>query len=127
MFKFLFRLAIVVVAVYFLMQIPFFAKYGQDLKASVLGKVQNVTNEVDRVKGKINGVEQTISNTQKKVNDVTQKVEETGKTLEGAINTLNSTTDALKNVLNTSSGTPKGLGVAQPTTSTPSTPSAATK
>jgi peptidoglycan hydrolase CwlO-like protein len=99
MFKFLFKLALVVVAAYLLLQIPYFSKIRDEIKASVMEKVQNVQNEATRVQGKIAGAEKTIDDTKKQVTDITDKIKETGKSVGDALTTINKTADALKNSL----------------------------
>ena len=115
MFKFLIKLAIVAVVGYLLLQIPFVSKYGDQLKADIMQKVNNVTAEVDRVKGKIDETGQKIDDIKKTGENIVNTVSETGKTIEKGIETINKTTEALKGALN---GTPETTSPAS-TTPTP--------
>lgn len=101
MFKFLLKLAVVGIVVYGLVQIPFFNKYVQEMRASIMEKVQNVTNEADRIQGKIDGVKKTIDDTKEKVTGVADALKETGEKVEDTFTTINKTADALKEAIQT--------------------------
>lgn len=95
MFKFLVKLAFVIMAIYILFQIPFFKDYGESLKASIFQKAQNVTNEVNRIRGQIDGVKEKIDQTQEKVTDIANTV---NKTKENVANTLGAAKKAIDSV-----------------------------
>jgi|GEM_PF-2734179 len=99
MFKFLFKIAVVVAVAFLLFQIPFFAKIRDSIKASILEKVQNVTSEADRIQGKIDAAGKVIDDTKQKVTDIADQIKETGKTVENTFTTINKTADELKNVI----------------------------
>ncbi len=127
MFKFLFKLALVVAAAYLLLQIPFFAKIRDNIKASVMEKVQNVTTEADRIKGKVDEAGKVIDDTKQKVTGIADQIKATGKNVEDTFTTINKTADALKNAIKTDPVTPEATPPPAQPTIPPTPPTPATK
>ena len=127
MFKFLFKLALVVAVAYLLLQIPFFAKIRDNIKASVMEKVQNVTTEADRIKGKVDEAGKVIDDTKQKVTGIADQIKATGKNVEDTFTTINKTADALKNAIKTDPVTPEGAPPSAQPTIPPTPPAPATK
>ena len=119
MTKFLFKLAVVAVGIFLLMQVPYFAKFRDELKASLLEKVTNVSTEIDRIQEKITGAEKVIDDTKQKVTDITEKVTETGKGISDAFTTIGKTADELQNVVTNEPPVPEG---ATPSPTSPKLP-----
>ena len=127
MFKFLFKLALVVAVAYLLLQIPFFAKIRDNIKASVMEKVQNVTTEADRIKGKVDEAGKVIDDTKQKVTGIADQIKATGKNVEDTFTTINKTADALKNAIKTDPVTPEATPPPAQPTIPPTPPTPATK
>ena len=95
MYKFLVKLAFIIMGIYILFQIPFFKDIGENIKASIFEKTQNVANEVNRIRGKIDGVQEKIDQTEEKVTEIAGAV---NKTKEGMANTLTAAKKVIDNV-----------------------------
>lgn len=73
--NFLAKLALIIIAIFLLINIPIFGIFLDNVKNDFSEKRDNVTEEYERVKDKVNGVK--------------DKVVETKETVEGAIETVN--------------------------------------
>ena len=67
MFKFLVKLAIIIIGLFIISQMPYFQELGADIKGIFYEKVDNVVTEVDRVKGE---VEETKENFHRLYDDI---------------------------------------------------------
>jgi len=81
MFRFLFKLSVIVIAIYFLSQFTFFSEKMDQLKASALEKAGNVAVEVDRVKGEIGTAKETVEGIGKKVSEAKDTLNEISETV----------------------------------------------
>lgn len=99
--KFLFKLLLIGVAIYILMQVPFVREQVEGLKAALFEKAENVTEEVDRVKdqvdqvrGQVENIKEKIGNARDSYNELKGQVIQTKDALEGAANKLNKAMEA---------------------------------
>lgn len=109
MIKALFKLLLLVVALYVLMQIPLVRQKAELLKAALLGKVDNVTTEYNRVKGEVDNLKasvtsvvekgkqakETLDEVRKGVTEITEKAVQTGQALSEAAGTVEKVIDAI--------------------------------
>lgn len=101
MIKALFKLFLIIVVLYVLLQIPAVAQFADGLKASILEKIGNVTTEVDRVKEEVEDVKKTVNDIKEKainfkegVDEFTEKAVQTKEALEDAAGKLNKAMEA---------------------------------
>ena len=104
MFKFVVKLAILVIGIYILIQIPFIREKIEGIKLSFDQKVENVENEVTRVKGEIDDVKEKIDQTKETITGITDKVKDTAEAVEGAMTTLNEAHDTVEKMLSGEEG-----------------------
>ena len=95
MFKFLVKLALLVMGIYIFFQIPLFQSYGESIKNSFYEKVGNVIAEVDRIRGKVDDTKEKIDETKEAVVSATNKVKETKESVEGVLTKVNKAVDAV--------------------------------
>lgn len=102
MIKTLFKLFLIVIAAYILLQIPFIREQAENLKATIFEKATNVTTEVERVKGKVDEAKQTVEDIKEKVgtaqktyNELKTQVIQTQKALNDAAGKINKALDAV--------------------------------
>jgi hypothetical protein len=93
MFKFLFKLGVIIVVIYALIQIPFFRKYYDQIVAGVTEKTGNVSAEYDRVKG-------VVDNTVGQVKSAADTAVEVKNQAEKVINDVAGTVNKIDNSLN---------------------------
>ncbi|MFH1012147.1 MAG: hypothetical protein V1760_00140 [Candidatus Peregrinibacteria bacterium] len=96
MIKALFKLLLIIVALYLLMQIPFIRQHADSLKAAIFDKVGNVTEEYERVKGKVDETKDTVNELKDKainfkegVDEFTDQALQTGAALKESAEKLN--------------------------------------
>jgi len=100
MSKLLFKLVLLAVGIFLLMQVPFFAKFRDQIKAEIGVKLNNLSAEVDRIQGKIEGAEKVIDDTKAKVNAVTNQVSDTVNNVKGAFVSVDKAAADIKNAIN---------------------------
>jgi len=86
--KFLFKVALLVVAGYFLIRVPFFKDMYDSMKASLIEKTGNVTAEYERVKGKLDQTKYQIDEYGNKIEAVKEKVDNTLEGIENVVDTV---------------------------------------
>ena len=99
MYKFLGKLALLIIGIYLLLHIPFFANSFQTVKNSFYEKVENVTAEIDRIKEKYNIFKEKVDKTKETVIDIKEKVTETGEAIEDAFTSINEAKEAVDSAL----------------------------
>jgi len=99
MYKFLLKLALVIIGIYLLCQIPYFRAIGESVKNDFFEKVGNVVTEVDRVKGK-------VDETTTAVNEIKDKVNQTKETVNNALTKVGNAVNTVESVLNKEGNTP---------------------
>jgi methyl-accepting chemotaxis protein len=100
MYKFLVKLAILVLGIYLLLQIPFFQSYGKAIVDSFNQKVGNVTKEVNRVKGQVDQTKNKIDQTKQAVDSMAADIVNTGKNVEDKLTTAKKAIDSVSSALN---------------------------
>lgn len=93
--KFLFKLAVIAVVVYFLAKMPFFEKYTNNFKASLFEKVNNVTNEYERVKSKAIETKKKVDETKNAVKNIADTVEKTAETTKDALSAVSKAAETI--------------------------------
>ncbi|MBN2096819.1 hypothetical protein JW752_05525 [Candidatus Peregrinibacteria bacterium] len=104
MTKFLLKLVFVVIGFYLLLQMPFYKDLVSRIRTSFDEKVQNVGEEVTRVKGKIETAKEKIDQTKETVTNITNKVKDTTEAVEGVWTSLNEAQDTVDKMLNGEEG-----------------------
>ena len=99
MLKKLAYLIIIIVGVYVLLQIPSVDEFAKNLKASVLDKVGNVTEEYKNVKEKVEDVSAKAKETKEKVDETVKTVNDTIDTVNSAVDSITETVDKVGSVL----------------------------
>ncbi len=99
MFKFLVKLALLVIGIYILIQIPFVREKYEDIKASFNEKIENVGEEVTRVKGKIDTAKEKVDQTKETITNITDKVKDTAEAVEDAMTSINKAHDTVDKIL----------------------------
>lgn len=89
MFKFLVKLAFVVMGFYLLAQIPYFQGYVEDFKDAFYAKIANVNAEITRITEKAESAKAKVDETKETVTNIKNKVKETTDTVGNALDTVN--------------------------------------
>ena len=100
MYKFLVKLAILIIGIYVLIQIPFMREKFDEIRVAINEKIGNVTEEVTRVKGKVEEAKEKVDATKDTVIGITDKVKDTADAVEDAFTQINKAqdlVDAMKN------------------------------
>jgi len=100
MSKFLFKLALLAVGIFLLMQVPYFAHLREQIMADIFQKVDNVANEVNRVQDKVTAIKEKVTQAEEKVNAVTNQVTETVNNVKGAFVSVDKAANEIKNAIN---------------------------
>lgn len=98
--KFLFKLAVIAIVVYFLAKLPIFEKYTNNFKASLFEKVDNVTNEYERVKSKAIETKKKVDETKETVKNIADTVEKTAETTKNAIDAVGKAAETVDKTFN---------------------------
>ncbi len=99
MYKFLFKLAFVAIGFYLLLQMPFYQDLVETIRASFNEKVENVGEEVTRVKGKIETAKEKIDQTKETVTNITNKVKNTTEAIEDVWTSISDANDAVDKMM----------------------------
>ena len=101
MLKKLATLIVIIIGVYVALQIPSVDEFAKNLKASVLDKVGNVTEEYKNVKEKVEDISTKAKETKQKVDETVKTVNDTIDTVNGAVDSITETVDKVGSVLGT--------------------------
>ncbi len=93
MFKFLVKLAFVVMGFYLLAQIPYFQGYVDNFKDSFYEKIANVNKEITRITEKAESVKAKVDETKETVTNITGKVKKTTETVGDALGVVGKAVD----------------------------------
>lgn len=99
MTKFLFKILIIVAGVYLLIQMPFYIKFIDSIRTAFNEKMENVGEEVTRVKGKIDYAKEKVDQTKETITNITTKVKDTGDAIEDAFTSINKAHDSVDQML----------------------------
>lgn len=100
MSKFLYKLVFLVIGIYLLTQMPFYKSMVENIRMSFNEKVENVGEEVTRVKGKIDTAKEKIDQTKETITDITDKVKNTGEAVEDVWTSINDANDVVDKMMN---------------------------
>jgi archaellum component FlaC len=123
MTKFLFKLAVLAVGIFLLMQVPYFAHLREQIMADVFQKVDNVANEVNRVQDQVTGIKDKVTQAEEKVNAVTNQVTDTVNNVKSAFVSVDKAAADIKNAMN-GGGVKTTENLQDPKVPAPTTPSA---
>jgi len=93
MYKFILKLAFVIIGIYLLLQIPYFKSIGESVKKDFFEKVGNVIAEVDRIRGKVDETTTAVNEIKDKVNETKNTVNNALTKVGNAVNTVESAFD----------------------------------
>jgi biopolymer transport protein ExbB/TolQ len=116
MYKFLLKLALVVMGLYLLSQIPAFQSYSKAIVDSFYQKAGNVAKEVDRVKDKVDDTKDKIDKAKAAVDNFAADIIQTKKNAEEGLTAVKKTIDSVSSALNQEKDQP--AADAQPATTT---------
>ena len=104
MYKFLGKLALLLIGIYILFQVPFFAEGLETIKTSFHEKVENVSAEIDRIREKYNIFKEKVDKTKETVIDIKEKVTETKEDIEDVFTSIDKATEAVGSALDGEEG-----------------------
>ena len=104
MTKFLFKVLIIVAGVYLLIQMPFYIRFIDSIRTAFNEKMENVGEEVTRVKGKIDYAKEKVDQTKETITNITTKVKDTGDAIEDAFTSINKAHDSVDEMLSGEEG-----------------------
>ena len=99
MFKFLVKLAFVIMGFYLLAQIPFFRGYAENIKTAFYEKIANVSNEITRITEKAESAKAKVDETKKTVDNITGKVKETAGAVENTLGVVGNAVNEVNKAL----------------------------
>jgi len=104
MTKFLLKLAFVAIGFYLLLQMSFYQDLASRMRVAFDEKVQNVSEEITRIKGKIGLAKEKVDQTKETVTGIADKVKDTTEAVEGAWTSLNEAQDKVDKMLSGEEG-----------------------